>query len=147
MGWCNVSYESSNGQYRGRSNRRRRSSGAWSGPGPDGRDPQALGDVLGKLVRDRGWRKSAAYAGLFERWPQLVGPEVAEHSRPVSCNDGELVVEAESATWAVQLRLFKAQILQQLSTAVGPGVVTHVRIQAPSQPSYVSGPRRVRFRK
>jgi predicted nucleic acid-binding Zn ribbon protein len=97
-------------------------------------------------MRDRGWRKPAAHAGLFARWPELVGSDIADHCRPVSFNDGELVVEAESATWAVQLRLFKAQILQRVAGAVGPGVVNRLRIQGPSQPSYVTGPRRVRFR-
>lgn len=125
---------------------RYRPAGAWSGPGPDARDPQLLGAVLGKMVKDRGWRKPAAHAGLFARWAELVGPDVADHCRPVSCADGELVVEAESATWAVQLRLFKSQMLDRLSGAVGPGVVSRIRIQGPTQPSYVTGPRRVRFR-
>ena len=132
---------------RGRGGRRRQAGRAWSGPGPDDRDPQPLGALLGKLVKTRGWRKPAAHAGLFARWAELVGPEVAAHCRPVSCNDGELVVEAESATWAVQLRLFKPQMLDRLSSAVGPSVVSRIRIQAPTQPSYVNGPRRVRFRR
>lgn len=105
-----------------------------------------MGDVLGKLVRDRKWSQPAAHAGLFARWAELIGPDLADHCRPVSCNDGELVVEAESATWATQLRLFKSQIMDRLASGVGRGVVTSVRIQAPSQPSYVRGPRRVRFR-
>ena len=126
--------------------RRRRPSGAWSGPGPDERDPKALGEVLGKLVKDRGWREPAAKAGLFARWPELVGPEIAAHCRPVSCTDGELVIEAESSAWATQLRLFKTQILERLAAGAGPKVVTRVRIHGPSQPSYVTGPRRVRFR-
>jgi predicted nucleic acid-binding Zn ribbon protein len=124
---------------------RRRRPGGWSGPGPDDRDPQLLGDLLGKLVKDRGWRKPAAHAGLFARWPELVGPEVAGHCRPVACQDGELVVEAESSAWATQLRLFKTQILARLTSEVGPGVVNRIRIQGPSQPTYVTGPRRVRF--
>ncbi|ADD39728.1 DUF721 domain-containing protein [Stackebrandtia nassauensis] len=126
--------------------KRRRPTGAWSGPGPDGRDPQPLGEVLGKLIKDRGWRDPAAKAGLFANWPQIVGPEIAEHCRPVSCADGELIIEAESAAWATQLRLFKTQILARLASHSGPQVVTRLRIQGPSQPSYVTGPRRVRFR-
>lgn len=127
--------------------RRRRGSTTWSGPGPDERDPQPLGAVLGELVRKRGWRRSATHAGLFARWDELVGPEVSTHCRPVSFDAGELVLEAESATWATQLRLFKSQILTRLAAGVGPGVVTRVRINGPTQSSYVSGPRRVRFRR
>lgn len=125
---------------------RRRRTGGWSGPGPDEkRDPQLLGDLLGKLVKDRGWRKPAAHAGVFARWPQMVGPEIAGHCRPVSCQDGELVVEAESSAWATQLRLFKTQILSRVTAEVGPGMVNRIRIHGPSQPSHVTGPRRVRF--
>src|SRR5262249_7628331 len=37
----------------------------YSGPGPDPRDPQAIGAVLAKLVKARGWQRPAAEATVF----------------------------------------------------------------------------------
>ena len=42
---------------------------------------------------------------MFGRWDQLVGADVAAHTRPERFSDGELVVIADSAAWATQVRL------------------------------------------
>ena len=43
--------------------------------------------------------------GVFARWPELVGEEVADHCTPESFADGKLVVRTDSTAWATQLRL------------------------------------------
>ncbi|CAM3284531.1 DciA family protein [Stackebrandtia soli] len=125
--------------------RKRRGGGQWSGPGPDARDPQTLKSLLAKMVSDRGWNTQAAGASLFARWNEIIGPEIADHCRPMGCRDGELSIEAESAAWATQLRLFKPQILAKITAGVGPGIVSRVKITGPVQTSHVTGPRRVRY--
>src|ERR687885_51858 len=71
---------------------RRRGRRGYTGPGPDPRDPQPLAAVLGKLVKARGWQRPAAEATVFGAWERVVGPDVAEHSRPVKLEGGELTV-------------------------------------------------------
>ena len=83
----------------------------YSGPGPDPRDPQPFGAVLGQLVKARGWQKPAAEATGVRRVGAVVGADVAAHCRPVKLEDGELTVEAESTAWATQLRLLAAKLL------------------------------------
>ncbi|MGH3769054.1 MAG: DciA family protein [Pseudonocardiaceae bacterium] len=123
--------------------RRRR---GWSGPRPDDRDPQPLGRLASRLVADRGWSDRVSAGVVFARWAQLVGADVAEHSEPVALQDGELLVRASSTAWATQLRLLQRQLLARITAAVGPGVVTRLRIQGPTAPSWVRGPRHVRGR-
>ncbi|WP_091673284.1 DUF721 domain-containing protein [Micromonospora auratinigra] len=118
----------------------------YSGPGPDPRDPQLLGAVLAKLVKARGWQQPAAEATVFGAWEKVVGPEVAQHSRPVKLEDGELTVEARSTAWATQLRLLAASLLKQIASEVGHNVVRKLHIHGPAAPSWSRGPRRVRGR-
>jgi predicted nucleic acid-binding Zn ribbon protein len=118
----------------------------WSGAGPDPRDPQPLGAVLGRLIRARGWEVPAAEARLFGMWEQVVGADVASHCRPVALKDGELTVEAHSTTWATQLRLLAGSLLKKIAAEVGHNVVTRLRIHGPAAPSWNRGPRRVRGR-
>jgi predicted nucleic acid-binding Zn ribbon protein len=118
----------------------------WSGPGPDRRDPQPFGAVLAKLVADRGWQQPAAEATVFGRWAQVVGADVAEHSRPVKLEDGVLTVEAVSTAWATQLRLLAGSLLKRIAGEVGHGVVTRLHVHGPAAPSWDRGPRRVRGR-
>ncbi|MER5332615.1 DciA family protein [Micromonospora sp. NPDC002717] len=118
----------------------------YSGPGPDPRDPQPLGAVLNRLVKARGWQQPAAEATVFGAWERVVGPEVAQHSRPVKLEDGELTVEARSTAWATQLRLLAGSLLQQIAREVGHNVVRKLHIHGPAAPSWSKGPRRVRGR-
>jgi predicted nucleic acid-binding Zn ribbon protein len=118
----------------------------YSGPGPDPRDPQPLGAVLGKLIKARGWQKPAAEARVFGEWAAVVGADVAAKCRPVKLENGELTVEAESTAWATQLRLLAGKLLVRIAGEVGHGVVKRLHIHGPAAPSWQRGPRRVRGR-
>lgn len=118
----------------------------YSGPGPDSRDPQLLGAVLNRLVKARGWQQPAAEATVFGAWERVVGSEVAQHSRPVKLENGELTVEARSTAWATQLRLLAGSLLQRIGREVGHNVVRRLHIHGPVAPSWSKGPRRVRGR-
>ncbi|MGB2567731.1 DUF721 domain-containing protein [Micromonospora citrea] len=118
----------------------------YSGPGPDPRDPQPLGVVLERLMKARGWQQPAAEATVFGAWEKVVGPEIAQHSRPVKLEDGELTVEARSTAWATQLRLLAGSLLKRIAGEVGHNVVRKLHIHGPAAPSWSRGPRRVRGR-
>ena len=118
----------------------------YSGPGPDPRDPQLFGAVLARLVKARGWQQPAAEATVFGAWERVVGADIAQHSRPVRLEDGELTVEAESTAWATQLRLLAGSLLQQIAREVGHNVVRRLHIHGPAAPSWSRGPRRIRGR-
>ncbi|MBB4747912.1 DciA family protein [Actinoplanes lobatus] len=118
----------------------------YSGPGPDPRDPQPFGAMLERLMRARGWEKPKAEATVFGSWEKVVGPDIAEHSRPVRLEGGVLTVEAESTAWATQLRLLAATLLRKIAGEVGNNVVTRLNIHGPAAPSWSRGPRRVQGR-
>jgi predicted nucleic acid-binding Zn ribbon protein len=124
----------------GAGQRRRR---GWSGPRADDRDPQPLGRLASRLAADRGWSDRLAGGQVFGKWKTLVGGDIAEHTKPVSLNDGELTVQAESTAWATQLRLLQRQILKRISDGVGKDVVRRIKVQGPAAPSWRRGPRHV----
>ncbi len=120
--------------------RRRR----WSGPGPDrARDPQRLGDTVTAWLSAAGAGKEIAKAAVFDRWAQIVGPGIADHCRPVSLVDGELVLQAESTAWATQLRMMAGTITQRINAEIGRGTVTRIRAKGPAGPSWRFGNRHV----
>jgi len=94
-------------------------------------------------LAERGWEQTARSAAVMGRWDSLVGPELAEHCRPVSLRDGELVLVAESTAWATQVRLLGRQLIARLNRQLGAGVIRQVRVHGPTAPSWVKGPRRV----
>ena len=106
-------------------------------------DPQPLSTAFDGLLADQGWQTEAAVGSVFGRWDQLVGPDVAAHTRPEQFNDGELVVIADSAAWATQMRLLTSAVLRRLNTELGHGTVTRVVVRGPAPPRRM-GPLRVR---
>jgi predicted nucleic acid-binding Zn ribbon protein len=126
--------------------RKRAAGGTRSGSGPDGRDPVPFGTMIRRLVAERGWEETTTAAGVLANWDRLVGPEIADHCRPVSLTDGELVLVAESSAWATQLRLLTRTMTRRLAEQVGDGVVTSIAVRGPAQADWRKGPRRVQGR-
>ena len=112
----------------------------WSGPGPDGRDPQPLGSIARDVAKKRGWSSRVAEGTLFGQWPSVVGQQIADHAAPTALTDGVLSVAAESTAWATQLRFMQAQLLAKIAAAVGEGVVRSLKITGPAAPSWRKGP-------
>lgn len=129
-----------------RASARRRSAGARSGAGPDDRDPQPLRRTLDRLLAERGWEVDLAVGGVLGRWAVIVGPDVAAHCRPESFTDGTLTVTADTTAWATQVRWLAPTLLRRLAEEVGPDVVTRIRVQGPSAPSWSRGRLRAKGR-
>ena len=110
-------------------------------PGPTRRprrarqeDPQPLNAAIQGLLRDQGWQAAAAVGSVFGRWPQIVGADLAAHTRPDRLTDGELLVIADSTAWATQVRLLSGTLIRRLNSELGSGTVTRVRVRGPEQP-------------
>ncbi len=118
---------------------RRRGKAGFSGAHPDDRDPQLLGDSLDRLVAAAGWGLDLRVQGVFGRWAELVGAEVAEHCTPESLTDGRLQVRTTSTAWATQLRLLAPTIVRRLNEELGHGTVTVIDVQGPHLPTWRKG--------
>lgn len=130
---------------RGGPGRRRPPSGEGSDrDGTAARDPQLIGDVLGRLSSNRGWQTELAVGSIMGRWPVIVGIEVSRHCRPERFDQGVLTLRAESSAWAAQLRTLSTTVLELIEREVGAGVVHELRILGPGGPSWRRGRLRVR---
>ncbi|WP_205472982.1 DUF721 domain-containing protein [Nocardioides sp. SYSU D00038] len=118
--------------------------GRATGAHPDDRDPQLLESTLDRIVQERGWSTELRVHGVFGRWAELVGAEVADHTTPESFTDGTLVVRTASTAWATQLRLLAPTVVRRLNEELGHGTVTLIEVVGPHLPSWKKGPRSAR---
>jgi len=123
---------------------RRAGTASASGAHPDDRDPQLLDSAVSRLVDDHGWDLDLRMHGVFGRWQELVGAEVAQHCTPESFADGKLVVRTDSTAWATQLRLLAPTIVRRLNEELGHGTVALIDVLGPHLPSWKKGPRSAR---
>ena len=119
----------------------RRGRGPRSGSGRDGRDPVPLGAAVQGLITERGWEAPAAVGGVMGRWPQLVGPEVAQHCEPQRYDEEEraLTVRCDSTAWATQLRLLAPRLVARLNEDLGQGTVALLKVRGPEAPGTRGG--------
>jgi predicted nucleic acid-binding Zn ribbon protein len=112
-------------------------------PGRRGRsrreDPQPLASAIGGLLDTEGWQQRAAMGSVFGRWAEIVGADLAAHTRPDSFADGELAVTADSTAWATQVRLLAAVLVKRLNAELGDGLVRRVKVRGPAPPRQRGG--------
>jgi predicted nucleic acid-binding Zn ribbon protein len=95
-------------------------------------EPERLDAAIEGLIDAHGWRDAAAVGSVLGRWAQIVGPELAAHTRPDGLADAELTVTADSTAWATQVRLLAPQLVRRLNEELGDGAVRRVKVRGPA---------------
>jgi predicted nucleic acid-binding Zn ribbon protein len=130
------------GEVPGRTDDSERTGAHAAGPG-GGRarrdDPERLGRAIGGLLDQQGWQQRAAVGSVFGRWAEIVGPDLAAHTKPDAFTDGELAVIADSTAWATQVRLLAPQLVRRLAAELGDGTVRRVKVRGPEAPRMRGG--------
>jgi len=76
---------------------------------------QGLGAVLAELRRH--WQSDGHLAALWQAWPRIAGPQLAQHCRPLRLQGRRLTVGASHPQWLQALRFNRHQLLGALQGA------------------------------
>jgi predicted nucleic acid-binding Zn ribbon protein len=100
-------------------------------PTSDGADrmPRPVKEPLERLMRSMGAPATDVVATVFDRWPELVGPQVAAHSKPIALRSGTLVIAVDDPAWASQLGWLESKLLEQLNDALDEGQVSAIEVR------------------
>ena len=112
----------------------------FTAAGPDARDPQPLGSCHPLGQRER-IRPEIAVAGLADGWATIVGEQVAAHVTvgEFTAATGDLVLQADSPEWALQLRYLMGQLQRRIDEEIGPDVVRRITVRGPGRPPWAAG--------
>jgi predicted nucleic acid-binding Zn ribbon protein len=76
-------------------------------PAPPTRETEVLvGKVIPGLIKRMGIGDELWLRELEDRWPELVGPAVAVHTRPGRYEKGALIVFVDSSGWLNELKRY-----------------------------------------
>ena len=92
-------------------------------------EPRSLRDSVDDVVRSLRGTSARSLAGVFGRWEEAVGPQIAAHARPASLTDGRLVIDVDHPTWATQLRFLESDLLGRLRDVAGADEVTSIELR------------------
>ena len=80
-------------------------------PAPPFREPSSMAEIVHGIAGKFGMGDDVALDALRERWPELVGIDLARRCRPASLNGGTLAIAVKGAVWMFELRRAQARLL------------------------------------
>ncbi len=89
--------------------------------------PQPVSSILGQVLKECGLKERFEERSPLLSWPEIVGANIAEHSRAVDISDGVLVLEADHGAWRQELSLLIPMIIQKFNALYGEGTVTEIQ--------------------
>lgn len=78
------------------------------------REPKALGEVLGRVLRRMRVSDDSAAVGLFSGWRSIVGETIADNVSPKRLEKRVLHVEVVDSAWATQLKFLEKKLIATL---------------------------------
>jgi predicted nucleic acid-binding Zn ribbon protein len=94
----------------------------------DDRGPMRITDALDAIRREYRMAEPSELDALSAGWGALVGDALARHSRPQSLRSGVLVVLADAAAWAGQLRYLDRVLVERIAAELPAVTVREVRV-------------------
>lgn len=91
-------------------------------------EPIPISTSLDGVVRSLRGPGRKAVGGVFGRWVDAVGDQVAEHVKPVKLDGTTLVVEVDDPAWATQVKFLTPMITERLAE-VADITVEHVDVR------------------
>lgn len=77
-------------------------------------DPIPISSSLDDVVRSLRGPSRAAVGGVFGKWREAVGDQVADHVQPLKLDQGVLLVEVDDPAWATQVKFLSGSIIDRL---------------------------------
>ena len=81
--------------------------------------PGPISSALDGVVRSLRGPSREAVGGLFGRWDEAVGEQVAQHVTPRKLDEGTLIVEVDDPAWATQVKFLTPMITERLIAVAG----------------------------
>jgi len=100
---------------------------AWKKKRPNVAEPTSAADLIDVVVGQLGGDERAFEQRVFLAFHDAVGTALSRHSRPERIVDGTLFVRLDSAAFAHELTLLRAEVVARLKTALGDDAVKTIR--------------------
>ena len=97
-------------------------------------EPPPVVDALDAIRREFRMGAPSEIDALLANWDDLVGAALAAHSRPQTVRAGVLVVLADAAAWAGQLRYLDQVLVTRIAEELPAVTVREVRVAVTREP-------------
>ena len=112
---------------------------------PKLKEPVTARSVLNRIVNQFGLRAGLSRHWVIHRWPDIVGPGVARHSKPIEVRGSVIHVAVDSSVWMNELAAIKIALLEKVNSHLEKDAapITDIRFRQASSVEF-SGARTAR---
>lgn len=89
-------------------------------------DPEALGNVLNRFLREEGLETPLNEFRLIEAWEKVLGPGVANYTENLFIRNQVLYVHLTSAVLREELMMGRELLVKNLNQYVGATVISNI---------------------
>ncbi len=82
-------------------------------------DPVPISASLDSMMRSLRGTDRLQIGGVFGKWADAVGEDIARQVRPVRLDQAVLTVEVQDPAWATQVKFLTGDIIERLLTVAG----------------------------
>ncbi len=93
--------------------------------------PELIASILNRQLAQSGVAKRVKEASIEHLWPEIMGPEVAQHSRVTRNEFGRVFVAVDSPEWRQELLYRREAIIEILNGRLGGEVVSDILFTGP----------------
>ena len=93
-------------------------------------EPESLGNVIARGRRPSAKKKKQKLDMVALEWKHIAGVRLAAHSAPTGLSRGTLNVAADGPSWASEISIETAALLQKIAGVLGDGSIRKVRVRA-----------------
>jgi len=83
------------------------------------RGPQRISHSLDRLLGTMKAPSVDVLSAVFGRWSEIVGTDLADHTRPAAIDGERLVVVADDPVWASEFRWLEKELIARVETVSG----------------------------
>ena len=98
--------------------------------GPKKQRPTPLGEVVSKVLRDKGLTSRIDQASVVTDWSSVVGPAIDAVTTPISVTpDGVLFIAVATNGWMTELSLMEPELIRALNVRGSARRVKKIRFR------------------
>lgn len=92
-------------------------------------DPEKIGATLERFLHQMGAPPARTLTSLESMWPKIVGPALAERTRPIEVIDGVLVIGCDDGSWGSQIGWMDSQIRQRFADTFDGAQIRRIQVR------------------
>lgn len=87
---------------------------------------RTIGDLIPAILEKLGLARGVKEHEILERWPEIVGPKIAEVSSAERIRDGKLWVVVGHPAWRNELNFMKRELIEKINRELGETIVKDI---------------------